>query len=107
MERNMVLLSVSPLIKAQLRESDKENAKIVCKNLLQFAYDKNLLLENPFNSNGEIDLNLEIRESDLNEIGRKIFYNLMLKWLSYTDKTNKIDNVGMLEKYYNKLTEKL
>ncbi len=103
MERNMVLFKVSPLIKAQLRESDKENTKIICKNLLKFAYDKNLLLKNPFNDNGEFDLDLEIREHDLNEVGNKIFYNLMLKWLCYTDKTNKIHNTAMLEKYYNKL----
>ena len=103
----MVLFSVSPLIKAQLREIDKENTKLICKHLLQFVYDKNLLLKYPFNDKGEIDLNLEIKKSDLNEVGGRIFYNLMLKWLSYTDKTNKIDNTMMLEKYYNKLIEKL
>jgi hypothetical protein len=27
----------------------------------------------------------------------------MLKWLSYTDKTNKTDNVAMLDKWYNKM----
>jgi hypothetical protein len=69
----MILFSMSPLIKAQIRESDKENTKVICKNLIQFAYDKDLLLINPFNKDGDIDLNLEIRENDLKKIEKKSF----------------------------------
>ena len=50
-----------------------------------------------------------IRKDDLTALGKLIFNDLMYDWLTYTDnESGNIDrknNVKMLEKYFNKLSQ--
>ena len=71
---------------------------------LQFCYEKELLKQNPLDKQNRI-LYMNYTNNDLTEKGTKIFNDLMFDWLTYTDRTNKIDNVKMLEKYYSKILQ--
>ena len=97
--------SVSGLVDSQIRQADKNRVKRVCSALLLFCFDKKLLKEIPFDSNGELRRNYDVYERHLTRIGKLYFYDLSEKWLVYTDRTNKIDNVKILEKWYSKLIE--
>ena len=66
---------------------------------LRFCYEKKLLKLNPIDKNNRI-LYMNYMNKDLTDNGVIIFNDLIHKWLSYTDRTNKIDNLKMLEKYY-------
>lgn len=104
-------LDVPYLTNAYIRQKDKEDMKIVCANLLRFAWDKGLLLNNPFNEEGELILTTRIYENDVTELGRQIFSDLCYKWLTYTDnlagKIDRKNNIKMLEKYHNQLIQQL
>lgn len=107
---DQLFLDVDGLIRSQIRQKDKDNAKICCRNLLKFAYEKGLLCIYPFNNEDDLIESTIIRESSLTEIGKHIFVELLLKWMTYTDnESGNIDrknNIKMLEKYYNQLLKK-
>ena len=105
--KDTVLLNAKLLAEAYIRQIDKDNTLIVCSNLLQFSYEKGLLLKSPFDEQGNLKIETIIRESDLTEIGKQIFDDLVDKWLTYTDRTQKYNNIAMLEKYFNKLNDNL
>ena len=97
---DQVLLDVDMLLRSQIRQKDKDNTIVICQNLLNFAYEKGLLRDNPSDNEGNLIKPSIIRES-----------SLMFKWLAYTDnESGKIDrknNIKMLEKYYNQLLQKI
>lgn len=107
-EMDLIILDIKYLIDADLRQRDKDNTKIACYNLLNFSYSKRLLNKNPFDSQGNLALDTVIKESDLTDLGKIIFEDLTDKWFIYTDnEAGNIDrknNIKMLEKYFNKLT---
>ena len=105
--KDTVLLNVKLLAEAYIRQIDKDNTLIVCSNLLQFSYEKGLLLKSPFDEQGKLKIETIIKESDLTEMGKQIFDDLVDKWLTYTDRTQKYNNIAMLEKYFNKLNDNL
>ena len=105
--KDTVLLNAKLLAEAYIRQIDKDNTLIVCSNLLQFSYEKGLLLKSHFDEQGNLKIETIIRESDLTEIGKQIFDDLVDKWLTYTDRTQKYNNIAMLEKYFNKLNDNL
>lgn len=105
--KDTVLLNVKLLAEAYIRQIDKDNTLIVCSNLLQFSYEKGLLLRSPFDEQGKLKIETIIKESDLTEMGKQIFDDLVDKWLTYTDRTQKYNNIAMLEKYFNKLNDNL
>lgn len=97
-----VLLNVKMLVESNVRQADKDDTVVLCHNLLYFSYEKGLLLKNPFQEE-KLDIETIIKESDLTEKGKQIFDDLAEKWFAYTDRTNKIDNVSMLEKWFSKM----
>ncbi|MHC6204296.1 hypothetical protein ACYULU_14040 [Breznakiellaceae bacterium SP9] len=105
--KGLVLFDVKGLINAYPMKSDKIRTRIVCYNFINFAFEKGLLIKTPYNSKGELNDEIIIRENDLTEKGKIIFDDLADKWLSYTDngdeKIDRKNNIKMLEKYYNKL----
>ena len=107
---DQVLLDVYMLLRSQIRQRDKDNTIVICQNLLNFAYKKGLLRDNPSDNEGNLIMPSIIRESSLTEAGKPIFVELMFKWMAYTDnESGKIDrknNIKMLEKYYNQLLQK-
>ncbi|WP_024468253.1 hypothetical protein [Treponema pedis] len=105
--KDTVLLNVKTLMGAYIRQIDKDNILISCRNLLRFSYEKGLLQENPFDEQGDLKIDTVIRESDLTEMGKQIFDDLADKWFAYTDRTQKYDNIIMLEKYFNKLNDNM
>lgn len=72
---------------------------------LRFCYEKELLVLNPLDKNNRI-LYMKYKNQDLTESGKLVFHDLMIVWFTYTDRTNKIDNTKMLEKYYLKILQK-
>lgn len=108
---DLILLDVDALMETQIRQKDKYNTKVCCQNLLNFAYEKGLLRDNPSDNEGNLIMPSIIRESSLTEAGKPIFVELMFKWMAYTDnESGKIDrknNIKMLEKYYNQLLQKI
>lgn len=98
-------LSVPDMVASQLRQADKEQMKAICTALLTFGYEKGLLTENPLDWDGTLCRNVVIYERHLTQRGRLYFNDLTNRWLAYTDRTNKIDNVKMLEKWYSKMIE--
>lgn len=102
--RELLYLSVPKMMDAYIRQADKNETIRVCMNLLSFSYEKGLLIDNPHRPDGEFRRNYEVYERNLTEEGKLYFEDLMYRWLEYTDRTNKTDNVKMLEKWYAKLT---
>ncbi|WP_225969022.1 hypothetical protein [Treponema pedis] len=104
---NAILLDVDSMISAYPMKDDKLTTYTVCYNLLRFVYDKGLIKQYPFDDNGDLKEGVIIKESDLTEKGKAIFWDLSEKWLVYTDnedgKIDRKNNVKMLEKYFNKL----
>jgi hypothetical protein len=102
---------VSKLAQAHKREKDRENVYTIFFNLLTFSVEKQLFVFSPFDVNGNILKDRDFHKSDLSELGKEVFIDLMFDWLSYTDnESGKIDrnnNVKMLEKYYNKIVKDL
>ncbi|MCP1997392.1 hypothetical protein [Flavobacterium sp. HSC-61S13] len=72
---------------------------------LRFCYEKELLVLNPLDKNNRI-LYMNYKNQDLTDSGKLVFTDLMTDWFTYTDRTNKIDNTKMLEKYYLKIIQK-
>ena len=103
--KDTVLLDVKRMIDSYPMKDDKEAMRTICNSLVHFSYDKGLLLKSPFNEQGELNSETIIRESDLTEKGKSIFDDLAEKWFAYTDRTDKIDNVAMLDKWYGKMTK--
>lgn len=101
--KDTVLLNVKTLMGAYIRQIDKDNILISCRNLLRFSYEKGLLQKNPFDEQGNLKIEVVIRESDLTDLGKRLFDDLTDKWFAYTDRTQKYDNIIILEKYFNKL----
>lgn len=88
------------------RNKSKTYKESVIKNysaLLNFCLKEHLIEGDYFNDDGTLQENGIVYESNLTERGKNIFYNLMIKWFSYTDKTQKYDNIKMLEKYLTQL----
>jgi hypothetical protein len=108
--KGFVLLDVKRMIDAYPMKSDKIETRIVCYNLINFSFEKGLLIKSPYNSKGELYDGIIICENDLTEKGKLIFDDLVTDWLGYTDNTDgKVDrknNIKMLEKYYHKLIGK-
>lgn len=44
---DQIIFDVDGLIEAQIRQRDKDYAKVCCQNLLNYAYGKGLLCDNP------------------------------------------------------------
>lgn len=72
---------------------------------LRFCYEKKLLVINPLDKDNRI-LYMHYKNQDLTDSGKLVFNDLMIDWFTYTDRTNKIDNTKMLEKYYLKILQK-
>lgn len=72
---------------------------------LRFCYEKKLLVLNPLDKNNRI-LHMNYKNQDLTDKGKLVFHDLMIDWFTYTDRTNKLDNTKMLEKYYLKILQK-
>ena len=104
--KDTVLLNVSSMINAYPMKDDKIAMFTICFHLLRFSCEKELLQKNPFDEQGDLNIDTIIKESDLTDLGKQLFDDLAEKWFVYTDKTDgKIDrknNVKMLEKYFNK-----
>ena len=101
--KDIVLLNVRRLAEAYIRQVDKDNTLIACRNLLQLSYNNGLLHKNPFDEQGDLNIDTVIKESDLTDLGKQLFDDLAYKWFAYTDRTQKYDNITMLEKYFNNL----
>jgi len=76
---------------------------------LRFCYEKKLININPLDKCDRI-IRMNYTNNDLTEKGTKIFDELHMKWLQYTDKNDekneeRITNVKMLEKYYSKILQ--
>jgi hypothetical protein len=108
--KGSVLFDVKRMVDAYPMKGDKINVRIICYNLIKFSFEKGLLLKSPYNSQGELYDEIIIYKNDLTENGKSIFWDLSVKWLSYTDnddrKVDRKNNTKMLEKYYNKLIGK-
>lgn len=101
------LLDVEGMVNAHIRQSDKAKTRVIFSNLLKFAYDKGMLVNSPFDESGNLMAGIVIRESGLTESGKLYFDTLTDKWLVYTDKDDskieRLNNIKMLEKYYDRL----
>ena len=82
---DQIIFDVDGLIEAQIRQRDKDYAKVCCQNLLNYAYGKGLLCDNPCDNEGNLIMPSIIKESSLTEIGKHIFVELLFKWFAYTD----------------------
>lgn len=104
---DLEILNVAFMMDSYIRQADKNEMKIICENLLKFSFEKSLLLDTPYDENGNFKTDFIVKESRLTEKGKQIFENICDKWLNYTDNKNskidKINNIKMLEKYYDKL----
>ena len=66
--KDIVLLNVRRLAEAYIRQVDKDNTLIACRNLLQLSYKKGLLHKNPFDEKGDLNIDTVIKESDLTDL---------------------------------------
>ena len=66
--KDIILLDVRRLAEAYIRQVDKDNTLIACRNLLQLSYKKGLLHKNPFDEEGNLNIDTVIKESDLTNL---------------------------------------
>ena len=62
---DQIIFDVDGLIEAQIRQRDKDYAKVCCQNLLNYAYGKGLLCDNPCDNEGNLIMPSIIKESSL------------------------------------------
>jgi hypothetical protein len=107
--KDLCFLDVAGIVNAYTRQYDKERTIIKCSNLLKYVYNKGMLINNPFDENANLIINTIIRESNLTDLGTLYFDVLTEKWFVYTDKNDdkvdRINNIAMLDKYYDKLVK--
>mgnify|MGYP006885875016 CR=1 FL=1 len=60
---DQIIFDVDGLIEAQIRQRDKDYAKVCCQNLLNYAYGKGLLCDNPCDNEGNLIMPSIIKES--------------------------------------------
>ncbi len=97
--RDVLYVDVSEHLK---RNKNKDYRETVLKNytsLLKFCLKEELITGSYFESNENLKEDSKVYDSNLTDRGKPVFYKLMLKWFSYTDKTRKYDNEKILEKY--------
>ena len=74
--------------------------------IFSLSLKKSLIDGDFFDENGNLKEDAKVYESNLTEKGKKMFWDFMMKWLKYTDRTQKYDNIEMLEKYYSQIKKK-
>lgn len=95
---DQIIFDVDGLIEAQIRQRDKDYAKVCCQNLLNYAYGKGLLCDNPCDNEGNLIMPSIIKESSLTEIGKHILLNCYLSGLH--------TQIMKVEKLTEKITSK-
>lgn len=73
--------------------------------LFSFCYEKGMLKISPFDNQGKLIMHYSVYEKDLTDTGMLYFNDLVYKWLEYTDRSNKVDNFKILEKWYSKMSK--
>ncbi|MGI9525778.1 MAG: hypothetical protein ACR2MS_01565 [Weeksellaceae bacterium] len=102
-ESKRFICDLSQHFKSNFRYPDKIMRDYeLFKIFLQFSYENGLLKYQPLDDEDRI-LYMTYVQNDLTEKGILIFEKLMVKWLTYTDRTDKISNIKMLNKYYSQL----
>jgi hypothetical protein len=105
-EHKKIAFDIKAMINAYPMASDKKHMYNVCKNLVVFSENKKLFIKTFVDQDGNISRDLIIYESDLTELGKTVFNDLIYDWLAYTDnligKIGRVNNIKMLEKYFNK-----
>ncbi|MGJ8660278.1 MAG: hypothetical protein ACSHWV_10545 [Cellulophaga fucicola] len=91
------------------RSKSKSYKEMVMKSytpVMRLSEENNLIEGDFFDENGNLKEDAKVYESNLTENGKKMFWDFMMKWLKYTDRTQKYDNIEMLEKYYLQIKKK-
>jgi hypothetical protein len=78
--KDLCFLDVAGITNAYTRQYDKVKTIVICSNLLKFAWNKELLINNPFDENDNLIINTIIRESSLTDLGKIFFEKLADKW---------------------------
>jgi len=94
---------VSTHLRMNKSRSYKQSVLSDYTSLIAFCLKEGLLEGSYFNDDNSLKEDTIIYESDLTERGNPIFYKLMIKWFTYTDRTKKYDNEAMLYKYLTQL----
>ena len=74
--------------------------------IMRFLKVNNLLRVEPFDANGELNLDLALMRSDVTDDGDAMFEKVIPSWQKARDKDGKINNLEILEKGLKKIREK-
>lgn len=101
--KNRIFIDVPSHLKRSKSKSYKETVIKSYTPLLEFCIENELIKGDFFSNENELLENSIVYESNLTERGLPIFWDLSMKWLGYVDKTQKYNNIKMLEKYLRQL----
>ncbi|WP_334074516.1 hypothetical protein [Paenibacillus sp. A14] len=71
--------------------------------LMNFLVEHKLIVIEPFHEDGSLKDDLELRSSDLTDIGNVFFKEVFPKWSAYIDRGGDIQKTTILLKGLNKL----
>lgn len=100
---DLIKYSLPILINANKNKTYRERVKSNGEKLMQFLKKNNLIKIDPFNDNGEIKENLEVKQSELTEEALELFKKAIPSWWNYLDKGGDPDNMNILEKALAKI----
>lgn len=102
------VLDVPDLLRAYPRRADRAKGVEVCAALIEFARENGLVLSGHLLGSAEHRV---VRSSDLTDLGRLTFSDLMYDWLTYTDDesgtVDRAKNVAMLGSYFRRIVAAL
>ena len=98
-----LLPSLEILYKRSKNTSYRKMALYSHTAILRYLIDKNLVLINPFDSEGNILANLSIMRSHVTTEGYKLFQKPIHLWKKSREKDSDYTNVKILDKWYLKI----
>jgi hypothetical protein len=78
--------SYPTMLKRSKSLSYRQQVTLMTTVLMKFLVEHNLILINPFNEDGSIKENLQLRSSDLTDVDNQFFKEVFPKWSAYIDR---------------------
>lgn len=97
------ILNIEFLANSYIRQLDKANITKGCLTFINFCYSNGFFKSSIVLENTNSSSKMAYYDDELSEIGNRYFEELLDKWLSYIDRTQKYDDTEKLKKLFESL----
>ncbi|WP_435925626.1 hypothetical protein [Paenibacillus sp. DYY-L-2] len=95
--------SYPTMLKRSKSLSYRQQVTLMTTVLMNFLVEHELIVIEPFHENGSLKEDLELRSTDLTDLGNVFFKEVFPKWSAYIDRGGDIQKTTILLKGLNKL----